>query len=355
MKTQNSPKTDGPNLAKAAWLFGAALTVSLGVGLLLHSDSPEPASARPLQKPAAVRTAAAPSAAHAVAQVATAGPAQPTATSPATAGSPTPSATEAAAGPEIPSRTVTYSEAEEAFHARDPQAAELFRNYTVSRPENAWGHYMLGLALRRDQDLDGAEAAFRAALALDADHLKSRVNLARVCVDAGRPADALPAIERAIELDAESVDARRVYGRVLHSLGRAEEAIAAYDAALTIDPKDAWSLNNRGLIRIEQELFDTAAEDLAAAVEADATVATFHNNLGVALERSGHLAEAELAFAGALDLAPSYEKARISLARVASRVEGLPADPALPLDEVRTPDLELAAGEDPALTDETRP
>jgi predicted Zn-dependent protease len=240
---------------------------------------------------------------------------------------------------------VRYEDAEAAYFAGDrARAAELFERYTARKPDNAWGHYMLGLSRWKTGDLTGAEEAFQAALAIAPAHEKSLVNLSRTLLDDGRAADALPIITRAVEAEAPSVDAHRVHGRVLHTLGRTEEALAAYAEALAIDPEDAWSLNNAGLVLIEAERFEEAANYLARACDADSSEAVFRNNLGIARERLGDYGAAETEFAQALELDGSYDKARVSLARVAELADAVaPADPAPTPD-----DVELAASAEPA-------
>jgi hypothetical protein len=62
---------------------------------------------------------------------------------------------------------------------------------------------------------------------------------------------------------------------------------------------------------------------LARATELRGAVAVFQNNLGIALERTGHFEASAGAFRGALALKDGYTKASISLARV----EALEEDP----------------------------
>jgi Flp pilus assembly protein TadD len=82
---------------------------------------------------------------------------------------------------------VSYEEADSAFRAgRYDEAARLFARYTEGKPENPFGHYMLGLSAWKSRDHTGAEAAFERALALDPDHVKSYLNLARVLLEVGR-------------------------------------------------------------------------------------------------------------------------------------------------------------------------
>ena len=70
-------------------------------------------------------------------------------------------------------------------------------------------------------------------------------------------------------------------------------------------------------------LFEEALYPLARATEVRDDVAVFHNNLGAALERTGHFVAAADAYGAVLDLDSSYEKAVVSLARV----EGLEEQP----------------------------
>ena len=123
-------------------------------------------------------------------------------------------------------------------------------------------------------------------------------------------------MRRALELDDGNVEAWRVLGRTAHTLGYAEEALNAYTEALLRDADDTWSLNNLGLVLIENDLFDEAVGPLARAVSLDDGNALFRNNLGIALERTGHPDQAADAYEEALALDGAYDKAAVNLARV---------------------------------------
>jgi tetratricopeptide (TPR) repeat protein len=99
-------------------------------------------------------------------------------------------------------------------------------------------------------------------------------------------------------------------------LGRDEDAVDSFREAITVNDRDAWSMNNLALVLIRQGLFEQALFPLARAIELRDDVAVFRNNLGAALERTGHLSAAAEAYGTALDLDSSYEKASVSLARV---------------------------------------
>ncbi|PID80798.1 hypothetical protein CSB20_05555 [bacterium DOLZORAL124_64_63] len=248
---------------------------------------------------------------------------------------------------------VTYCMAEDAYHmGQYAGAAELFDTYTDEHPDNAWGYYMLGLSQWKAGQADMAEESFLTALELKPDHQKSLINYGRVLIDLDRNAEAREQIEIALAADPADISARRVLGRIQHNLGELEAAEQTYLVVLREKQNDAWALNNLGLIRIQQKRFADAIAPLAKATSLKTGVACFENNLGVALEQSGHYGAAGEAFARALAADSSYEKAEISLARieemgnteqdtidVAALAESFRVEPAVPEVE----DMEVAA------------
>ena len=215
---------------------------------------------------------------------------------------------------------VSYSDAESTFRTKDyAKAAEMFDVYTRGHEKNAWGHYMLGLSAWRAGQLDRARAAFDDALTLDPKHVKSLVNLSRVLLESDKTTEAKPYLAKAIEVDPGSSDAFRVLGRTEMLLGNANAALEAYRSALAIDAEDTWSMNNMGLILIQQGRFDEALRPLARATQLAEGVAVFQNNLGIALERTGHYAAAAEAYKATLAADSGYSKAEASLARVEGR------------------------------------
>jgi tetratricopeptide (TPR) repeat protein len=221
-----------------------------------------------------------------------------------------------------PTQAVSIAEGEKMYQEkRYADAAALFSTYVDQRPNNPWGHYMLGLSSWKSGDLERAESAFARANAIDPKHVKTLLNLTRVHLDQGRPKDALARVNAALVLDSSSGEAYRLLGRVRSALSEPNEAVAAYRLALSHDPKDVWSMNNMGLILIQQGSFDEALGPLALAVQLDSGVATFQNNLGIALEHTGRFTLATQAFKSALAVDEGYTKAKLSLARVEGRKE----------------------------------
>jgi Flp pilus assembly protein TadD len=205
---------------------------------------------------------------------------------------------------------VTYAIAERAFlDGRYDEAVDLFTRYTEKKPDNSFGHYMLGLSAWKDGQLDVAEGEFQKSLTLDPTHEKSCLNLARVLLEGHRPSEALTVLDRAVEIDSTSGSAYRLKGNALGDLGRTDEAVAAYQSAIQLDPEDAWSMNNLAFIRIQQGRYDDALPALARATELRKDVPVFYNNLGMALEHGAHYAAAAEAYGFAVSLDGSNTKA----------------------------------------------
>jgi len=222
---------------------------------------------------------------------------------------------------------VTFERAESVYHERRfDEATTLFKAYTETKPENPWGFYMVGMASWKSGDRTGAEAAFGRALQLDSTHVKAYLNLSRVLIEDGRPSEAVPHIERAIALDSASSEGYRLLGRAYDALGKTDSAVSAYQKALVRDDGDFWAMNNLAMVFMRQGKFADALGPLARATQLAPEVATFQNNLGIALERSGHLTAAALAYQAAIVADSSYGKAATSLARV----QELKEDPSIP-------------------------
>lgn len=225
---------------------------------------------------------------------------------------PTPETT----APTVPPN-VSYETADSTFRARQYVAAtDMFDAYTKRRPNNPWGYYMLGLSAWKSGQLDRADSGFESAIALDPTNVKSFVNASRVLIDQDRLDDARERIGQALALDSANAESWRVLGRVEGKAGHLDYALGAYHTALSIDAQDAWSMDNMGLLLLSAGRYDEALGPLARAVQLDDSVPSFQNNLGLALERTGHITLAGQAYQAALAIDSTYDKAKVSLARL---------------------------------------
>jgi tetratricopeptide (TPR) repeat protein len=228
-----------------------------------------------------------------------------------------------------PAAEVSFGDGEAAFNAQDYKAATtLFTRFVERHPDNPWGHYMRGLSLWKDGHPSEAENAFRIALVIDPDHVKSLVNLGRVLIELDHTDDALEMLVIASDLDPDSSTIHRLIGRAYHSQGKVDEAVDAYQRAIVLDGQDAWAMNNLGLLLFEQGRPADALFPLARAVELRSDVSSFNNNLGMALEHAGLFAAAAEAYDAALEIDPDADKPLANLMRVQKVV----ADPTKPFD-----------------------
>ncbi|HEX6643390.1 MAG TPA: tetratricopeptide repeat protein, partial [Gemmatimonadales bacterium] len=120
-----------------------------------------------------------------------------------------------------PSAAVAYEDAESAYRSGHyDEAVSLFTAYTGRRPDNVWGHYMLGLSAWKAGNLARAAESFDRALALDSTHVKSLLNSSRVFLELNETEQALERAGRALAIDPRSAEALRLEGRALHNSGR---------------------------------------------------------------------------------------------------------------------------------------
>lgn len=229
-------------------------------------------------------------------------------------------AAETVATAPVRSTPVTYDEAESAYREkRYAEAVELFAGYVELKPENPWGHYMLGLSAWKAGQPDDAERAFNTALALDPGHVKSLLNLGRVFLETDRPEEALVRIDSAIAIDPQAPGVLRFKGRALVELGRVDQAIDTYRDAIKLDDRDVWAMNNLGLVYLSQGTPALGLPPLARAAELAPDIAVFHNNLGMALERAGYFGAAVASYRRAVDADTSHARAAANLARLEQR------------------------------------
>jgi tetratricopeptide (TPR) repeat protein len=216
---------------------------------------------------------------------------------------------------------VTFAEGETLYKdGKFTEAKAAFSTYVERKPENAFGHYMLGLASWKSGDLTGAEKAFNEALAKDPKHVKSLLNSARVLMDLDRNQEALERVLAARALDSTSSESVRLLARAHHRLGDVESAVTAYRDALIADERDVWAMNNLGMLYIEQRKPQEALGPLARAVQLRPTSPIFQNNLGMTLELLGDLTGAKQAYDDALKADSTYAKAKANAERLADVV-----------------------------------
>jgi predicted Zn-dependent protease len=205
-------------------------------------------------------------------------------------------------------------------------ASDKLKTAVAGSPQDAYRRYLLGLALWKSGDRDGAAASLLESAKLDATRPKTWINLARVRNDLGDRTGALEAAERGVALDGASADALHQKGRALMELNRPDDALVALTAARGLDARNGYIANTLGLLLIQLGRPAEAIEPLEAAKTALPHIAYVRNNLGVAYERTGKMDEAKSEYLAAVDAGDADGKAMRSLVRLGAKDTTQPVD-----------------------------
>jgi len=183
------------------------------------------------------------------------------------------------------------------------QVAELFGRI-------GWDLCVVG---RRVVPSDGAQRAFREAIALQPDRGGHHVGLAVALHGLRRNTEALSALKKGIELQGEQAYSLNWLGNVYGEQGETEQAIAAYQRAIELDPDYASPHYNLGNIYRERRDYGQALAAYQCAVELDPNDASLHNNLGIVCRERGDYGQALAAYQRAIELEPSFASAHNNL------------------------------------------
>ena len=120
---------------------------------------------------------------------------------------------------------------------RDFQGAEqAFRQAIALRADWKWGYNQLGIVLHSMGKPGESEAMFRKAIAIDPNWGRAHNDLAILLRLVGRTDEAEVEAMRSLELDPDSVAGHNNYGNLLAALARYDEAEAEYRKATTLEP-----------------------------------------------------------------------------------------------------------------------
>jgi len=156
------------------------------------------------------------------------------------------------------------------------QATALFHQGTAELQQGLW---------------EAAEAAFRQAVALDAQFAEAHANLGYVCDQRGDAPGAERHWRRALALAPHLASVHLNLGALLAQHKRHAEAEACYAAALALEPQSSAVWSNLGVLNLNLQREETAETCLrqALALEADNHKARF--NLAYLQLRRGHWEE----------------------------------------------------------------
>ncbi len=238
----------------------------------------------------------------------------------------------------------------EAWLAGDREtAARELRCAVEDGSGDGYDTYLLGLALWKTGELDGAAAALSAAAWQLDDPVRAYVNLARVRIELGDLPGARQAVREALDRDADDADAWNVLGRVLLGSGDRDGAAEAFARAAELDPENPWPRTNLGYLFLVSGEPERALAPLEEAVAIDAGLAPAWHDLALARERAGDLPGALAAARRAAGLAGDGRYAstaeRIAALLPASREDEETAVAATPAPAADATAVAAAAGD----------
>jgi tetratricopeptide (TPR) repeat protein len=126
-------------------------------------------------------------------------------------------------------------------------------------------------------------------------------------------ADSIPMFRKAADLK-PSANAYTYWGMALRDLGKHDdEARDLFQKAIATDETSPNGYNQLGLLYLEEEKWDEAADNFNLAIKYSPEWSNYHYNLGVALRRSGKPEQAKSAFEKAIALYQSHAGSRAAL------------------------------------------
>ena len=204
---------------------------------------------------------------------------------------------------------------------RPREAEQQLEAIVRATPTDLRAHLDLGLSREMQDDLEGAEAAYRAGLAVDPEFSEILNNLGALLRDTDRVADAITMLREAVRVRPAFASAQLNLGLALEDSGDDEGAEQAYRAVIRLSPREPTSRTSLGLLLLRTSRRDQALIELRRAAplaEGRADLAA----IGGGLRRAGDPAMAMRVLAQAIEAeeepAPPGLRAEHALAEFAT-------------------------------------
>jgi tetratricopeptide (TPR) repeat protein len=149
---------------------------------------------------------------------------------------------------------------------RDNESLTVLRDAARARPNNAYTHRSLAVALAQRGELAEAETEFRAALRIDPNDWESLSGLGNVHTNRGEFAQAIERYGEALRLNPSFANAHFNLGGALMGEKRWADAMESFRAALALDPTLVQARASLAELHAMQGDFDGAVNELRAAL-----------------------------------------------------------------------------------------
>jgi Tfp pilus assembly protein PilF len=192
--------------------------------------------------------------------------------------------------PDIPITVMAESRATLAVAANNEPAGDDLPHLDASTRER-WNDYGIGLLLQGD--LKGAEAAFLKVTTMDPRYADGPLNVARVRIQEGNIAGAVPMLEQSLAIDGRLARTHFFLGSALKTLGRYDEALDHLRTAAATYPRDRVVLDQIGRIQFLQRRFADAILTFQRVLRIDPEDLPAHYNLMLCYQGTGDTVRAD--------------------------------------------------------------
>jgi tetratricopeptide (TPR) repeat protein len=172
-----------------------------------------------------------------------------------------------------------------------------------ARHARAW--WLLGQALRKNDDVEAALEAFRTAAQCAPDMSKAHFHIATTLSAQGRTGEAIAVFRHAAALAPDVMEIALNLGSALREHGELAAACKAFEDAIALQPAFAEGWFNLGLARQDLHDFQGAAAAFEEALRRRPDYADAALNLGIALQEARRMEDALAAYRVALRLQPA--------------------------------------------------
>jgi len=170
-----------------------------------------------------------------------------------------------------------------------------------------------GYQLNRSGDSVKAESLYRQVLHADKSHVDANNLLGLLCLQAGRPDEAVEFIERALSKSPDDAQAHSNLGIAYRNLNQLQQAAKHFHASAQLTPKNPGPFNNLGGVYMVLGEYQGAAKCFKQALAIQPGLPDVHFNLGNALVQLQEYEEAIHNLEHCLALRPEFAEARKSL------------------------------------------
>ncbi len=194
------------------------------------------------------------------------------------------------------------------------EAVAALRVLIAMAPAVAEAHRLLGVALGEVRELAAAEAAYRAALALEPNMARAATGLTEVLLAVDRGGEAVELMARFVNDQTSNLSLLTYMGLALQAAGRGAEAVDVLSRARRAAPESAVADHNlaSALVEVQNFVEGEAAARRARARGLDAPELWLV--WARAVTGQGRLSEGEALYAEAIKRRPTFEKAVAELA-----------------------------------------